>query len=285
MRAGWNGAPEPVFPPSGFVGRLRIVARGGVAIVATALFFAAFLVLRGADHVVSRIRGAPSCGFAPWAVRIWAGVAVSLLGLKVRVAGTPVGGPGALVANHAGWVDVVVLQRVSRADFVSKAEVAGWPIIGVIGRAIGTVFIERRPVEAKRQNVVLKDRLRRGDLICLFPEGTSTDGRQVLAFNSSLFDVFMQPDLRWSVQVQPVSLRYRPREGLPEALYAWWGEMAFGAHLGHVLAVSTGGTVDVRFHEPLRPGDFADRKALAARAGSVVAVGFQELEPISSEPR
>ena len=93
----------------------------------------------------------------------------------------------------------------------------------------------------------------------------------------------MEPDLRSSVQVQPVSLRYRPKAGLSEALYAWWGEMAFGAHPGRVLAVSTGGTVDVRFHEPLRPMDFADRKALAARAGSVVSDGFQEFELVSSE--
>lgn len=284
MRAGWNGAPEPVFPPLRLKDRLRMVTRAAVAIVVTAIFFAMFLVLRGVDHVISRIRGTASGGLAPWAVRIWAGVAVSLLGLKVSAAGVPVGGAGALVANHAGWIDIVVLQRVSQAVFVSKSEVADWPVIGVIGRAIGTLFIERRPVEAKRQNVVLKERLRRGDLICLFPEGTSTDGRRVIAFNSSLFGVFMEPDLRSWVRIQPVSLRYRPRKDLPPTLYAWWGEMAFGAHLGHVLAASSGGTVDVVFHEPLRPRCFADRKALAARAGSVVAEGFQELERVSSEP-
>ena len=262
-----------------------MVARGAAAVAWTALLFAAFVVARGVDRVVARLGGPTSGGLASSVVEIWAGVALALLGLKIRVTGAPMSGPGALVANHAGWIDVVALQRASRAFFVAKAEVSGWPAIGAIGRAIGTEFIERRPAEARRQNEALKRRLLDGDLLCLFPEGTSTDGRRVLAFNASLFAVFMDGDLRDRIAVQPVTLRYRPREGLPATLYAWWGEMEFGAHLGLVLAVSTGGAVDVMFHEPLRPADFADRKALAARARCVVAEGFQSLAPLSSEPR
>jgi len=285
MRAGWNGAPAPVFQSLRIIDRLRMIARGLAAIVLTASFFVGFLLLRVIDRLVSKVRGARTPGLAPSAVTGWAGTALALLGLKVRVSGAPLSGPGALVANHSSWIDIVVLQRTSRAFFVSKAEVAGWPVIGAIGKAIGTEFIERRPIDAKRQNEALKARLLRGDRLCLFPEATSTDGRRVLDFNSSLFAVFMEPDLYGDFRTQPVSLRYRPKAGLPETLYAWWGEMEFGAHLGHVLAVSTGGTVDVVFHDPLRPEDFADRKALASQARSVILEGFQNLERVGSEPR
>ena len=262
-----------------------MIVRGVVAIVLTSLFFVAFLLLRGMDRIVSWVRGSPSPDFAHSAVAGWAGAALALLGLRVRVSGAPLSGPGALVANHSSWIDIVVLQRTSRAFMVSKAEVAGWPVIGAIGKAIGTEFIERRSIEAKRQNEALKARLLRGDRLCLFPEATSTDGRRVLVFNSSLFAVFMEPDLRGVLMIQPVSLRYRPRAGLPETLYAWWGEMEFGAHLSHVLAVSTGGTVDVVFHDPLRPEEFSDRKALASRARSVIREEFQKPETLSSEPK
>ncbi|CAN5805851.1 hypothetical protein BH23PSE1_BH23PSE1_03140 [soil metagenome] len=183
--------------------------------------------------------------------------------------------PGALVANHASWLDIVVLTRAARVFFVSKAEVAGWPVIGAIARAIGTVFIERRAVEARRQQEVLRARLLRGDRMCIFPEGTSTDGRRVLRFKTALFGVFFEPDLHETLWVQPVSMIYRAPEGLPKAAYGWWGKMDFGAHLAAILAHSTGGSVEVVFHPPLKASDFADRKALADRAGALVREGFE----------
>ena len=130
-----------------------------------------------------------------------------------------------------------------------------WPVIGQIGRAIGTMFIDRRPAEAKRQEAELFRRLARGDRMALFPEGTSTDGQRVLPFKSALFGVFFAPELRAGVAIQPVTIVYRPRAGLPAAFYGWWGEMEFASHLRDVLARSTGGVVEVTFHPPLPPGD------------------------------
>jgi 1-acyl-sn-glycerol-3-phosphate acyltransferase len=178
------------------------------------------------------------------------------------------------VANHSSWLDIVVLQRAVRVFFVSKSEVAGWPVIGLIGRAIGTMFIERRPVEAKRQQAVLYRRLKRGDLMCIFPEGTSTDGQRVLPFKSALFGVFFDPELHGRLWVQPVAIRYRAPEGQPATFYGWWGEMDFGAHLARVLALSRGGVVEVAFLEPLRAADFTGRKALAEAAQGAVEVAF-----------
>jgi 1-acyl-sn-glycerol-3-phosphate acyltransferase len=178
------------------------------------------------------------------------------------------------VANHASWLDIVVLMRAMRVFFVSKAEVSGWPAIGFIGRSIGTMFIDRRPVEARRQTEALHARLRRGDRLAIFPEGTSTDGRRVIAFKSALFEVFHAPDLRGLLWVQPVSIVYRAPPGLPPAFYGWWGEMDFGRHLAAVLALSSGGAVEVTFHPPLAPADFPDRKSLAAAAEAAVRAGF-----------
>ena len=144
---------------------------------------------------------------------------------------------GAFVANHSSWIDIVALQRAAAPFLVSKAEVRAWPGIGLIGRAIGTMFIDRRPAEAKRQEALLHARLARGDRMALFPEGTSTDGLRVLPFKSSLFGVFTAPDLD-DIAVQPVTIAYRPHPGLPETFYAWWGEMDFATHIRDVLARS-----------------------------------------------
>jgi lyso-ornithine lipid O-acyltransferase len=239
-----------------------------------------FLMARGIDKAVRAIWLGPVMGLAPWVVHGWARGALVLLGLRFRMVGRPMAHPGAVVANHSSWLDIVVLQRAMRVFFVSKSEVAGWPVIGLIGRAIGTMFIERRPVEAKRQQEVLYRRLKRGDRMCIFPEGTSTDGQRVLPFKSALFGVFLDPELHDRLWVQPVAIRYRAPEGLPATFYGWWGEMDFGAHLARLLAQSRGGEVEVTFLEPLRAADFAGRKALAEAAQAAVAAGFGDPRPI-----
>ena len=276
MSIGWNEAAAP--PPArlGVRDWTRLAWRAPLALLATALLFALYLVLAGIDRLAARFPNAPPA-MAPAVIGAWARLALWLCGLSFRRRGAPMRHPGALVANHASWLDIVALQRATAVFFVSKAEVAGWPGIGVIGRAIGTVFIERRATEARRQNAVIGERLRRGDRLCLFPEGTSTDGLRVLPFKSSLFEAFCEPALRDLVWIQPVSILYRPRPDLPPAFYGWWGDMDFGAHLVAVLARSRGGVVEVLFHPPLRVVDFADRKVLAGAAGAAVAGGFARL--------
>jgi 1-acyl-sn-glycerol-3-phosphate acyltransferase len=273
---GWNGAEPPTVPTPGPAGRVRMVLRGLAAAVWTAGMFAVFLLARGIDLFVRRVWLGPVMALAPWVVHGWARGALALLGLRLRMVGRPMDHPGAVVANHSSWLDIVVLQRAMRVFFVSKSEVAGWPVIGLIGRAIGTMFIERRPVEAKRQQAVLYRRLKRGDRMCIFPEGTSTDGQRVLPFKSALFGVFLDPELHGRLWVQPVAIRYRAPAGLPATFYGWWGEMDFGAHLARVLALSRGGEVEVAFLEPLRAADYTGRKALAEAAQAAVQARFGE---------
>ncbi len=273
MRAGWNGAAAPVLPPMTAGERLRLAARLAWAVPALVLLFAVFLPLRGIDLLAARIAGRPVSALGAAVVRLWAAQALPSLGLRFVQRGAPMPGGGAFVANHSSWIDIVVLQRAAAPFLVSKSEVRGWPVIGQVGRAIGTMFIDRRPGEAKRQEAELLARLGRGDRMALFPEGTSTDGQRVLAFKSALFGVFFAPEMGAGVAIQPVSIVYRPRSGLPPAFYGWWGEMEFASHIREVLARSTRGVVEVTFHAPLRAADFGGRKALADRAGAAVRAG------------
>ncbi|MFO1210492.1 MAG: lysophospholipid acyltransferase family protein [Amaricoccus sp.] len=274
MRAGWNGVEPPLLPPFTGGERLRLALRAGWSAVALLVLFAVFLPLRGIDLVTARLAGRSATRLGPAIVRVWAAQALAILGLRFVLRGTPMPGGGAFVANHSSWLDIVALQRAAAPFLVSKAEVRSWPGIGLIGRAIGTMFIDRRPAEAKRQEAALLARLRQGDRMAIFPEGTSTDGLRVLPFKSSLFGVFFVPDLGAGVAVQPVTIAYRPRTGLPASFYGWWGEMDFASHLKDVMARSTGGTVELTFHPPLDLAAFADRKTLAQAADAAVRAGF-----------
>jgi 1-acyl-sn-glycerol-3-phosphate acyltransferase len=275
VRAGWNGAEPPALPPLTGGERLRLVARATWSVAALAVLFAVFLILRAGDVVAARVAGRAVSRMGPAVVRLWAAQALPALGLRYVRRGEPMAGGGAFVANHSSWVDIVALQRAAAPFLVSKAEVRGWPVVGHVGRAIGTMFIDRRPGEAKRQEAELLARLARGDRMAIFPEGTSTDGRRVLPFKSALFGVFFSPALQGRVAVQPVTIAYRPRAGLPASFYGWWGEMDFASHLRDVMARSTGGVVELTFHPPLAVDGFADRKALAQAADAAVRGGLE----------
>lgn len=266
----WMGDPPP-FPRSiGWAGRWRLLRRG---VPLAVLVFGGLAVL-----LLVRLAEAPLCGarrpVTPGITRFVCRNALRIMGLSWQAVGRPMTGPGAVVANHSSWLDIFALNAGDRVYFVSKAEVARWPGIGWLPRATGTVFIRRNPREAHEHVAVFRQRLAAGHRLLFFPEGTSTDGQRVLPFKTTLFAAFLDPDLRGTLAVQPVSVTYvAPRDEDPRFL-AWWGEMDFAPHLMAVLAARRAGQVRLVYHEPLRVADFAERKSLARAAEEAVRAGF-----------
>ena len=201
-------------------------------------------------------------------------LSVAILRLTLRIEGQPVSGRAALVANHSSWLDIFVLNAAIQVCFVSKAEVARWPGIGWLARATGTVFIRRDRREAVQHKDLLETRLRAGDRLLVFPEGTSSDGLRVLPFKTTLFQAFLSDGLRETLQIQPVSVTYLAPDGVDPRVLGWWGDMDFGGHLLQVLAMPRAGAVRLVFHPALRVADYPDRKALALACEAAVRAGF-----------
>jgi 1-acyl-sn-glycerol-3-phosphate acyltransferase len=264
MSPTWNPGevPRPVAP--GAAGWLRAVLRGLVLVVVTYGCLLLLLVLRPVEMLVSLVSGRRGARpLTPWITQAVCRSAFVILGIGFATRGRPMRGRGAVVANHASWLDIFTLNAPQRIFFVSKSEVGGWPGIGILARATGTLFIERKSREARRQKELFEARLRAGDKLLFFPEGTSTDGVRVLPFKSTLFAAFFEPGLREFLQVQPVTVVYRAPPGADPRFYGWWGDMEFGPHLLKLLAAPRQGAVEVIFHTPVRVADFPDRKALA----------------------
>ena len=266
MTPTWRSADEPAIPRVTGAGWLRVVVRGGVLGAVTFGGLGLMLLLR----VVER----PLFGHRrPWTPGITRAVCMAafvILGIGFRQRGTPMRASGAVVANHASWLDIFALNARQRVYFVAKDDVAGWPGIGWLARATGTLFIARKGTEARAQADQFTARLRAGHRLLFFPEGTSTDGLRVLPFRSSLFAAFLNPSLRETLHVQPVTVIWQAPAGADPRFYGWWGDMGFGAHLMAVLAAPRQGSVEVIYHPPLRVADFADRKALAAACEAAV---------------
>lgn len=267
----WRQGPAP-FPPLGVGGWLRLVWRGGVL---GGLTYGGLLLL-----LLVRLVERPLCGFdrpvSPYITQCVCRSAFRILGIPLVRRGAPMRQPGAVVANHASWLDIFALNACQRIYFVSKSEVAGWPGIGWLARATGTVFIRRAGAEAKVQQAVFEQRLHANHRLLFFPEGTSTDSIRILPFKSTLFAAFFSAGLKDVLHVQPVSVVYHAPPGQDARFYGWWGEMDFGPHLVQVLAARRQGRVEVIFHPPLAVADFADRKALAAACEAAVRSGHPQ---------
>lgn len=266
----WQGPdPLPQIPvPSG--ARLRVLRR----MVPMLALLAFGLVLHLALRLIERPLHGQARPWTPAITRIVCRGLLRLMGLALRVDGTPMTARGAIVANHASWLDIFALNAGQAVYFVSKAEVAGWPGIGLLARVTGTLFITRDPRRARSQTEVFAARLLAGHRLLFFPEGTSTDGQRVLPFKTTLFEAFMAPALRHDLMIQPVSVTYTAPPGADPRFYGWWGDMGFGAHLLQVLAVPRQGLVRVIYHPPLRVDAYPNRKSLAAALEEAVRDGM-----------
>ncbi|HZQ39401.1 MAG TPA: lysophospholipid acyltransferase family protein, partial [Rhizomicrobium sp.] len=110
-----------------------------------------------------------------------------LFGIKIRVLGKPPPGPALLLANHTSWLDIVIFSAVMPLSFIAKSEVGSWPFFGTLARLQRTVFVTRaRRSETGQARDAIAERLAQGDVLVLFPEGTSDDGNSVLPFKSAL---------------------------------------------------------------------------------------------------
>lgn len=260
----WRGKEDAVFPKANPIQFARMVLRIVTMAIGTIILVPLFFILRLLEFFT------PPIQWSRIAKYLWARLGLYLSGIKLEVRGKHMRHGGAVVANHVSWLDIFVLLASANISFVSKSEVRNWPVIGFLAYVTGTMFIERRATQSKRQHDELLERLKQGDQLCFFPEATSTDGRRVLEFKSTLFSVFHTPDLVKHVWVQPATMSFISPKGHEDEFYGWWGDMEVAPSVFAVLALSSRGKVRVTLHDPVRAEDFESRKDLARHCGGII---------------
>jgi 1-acyl-sn-glycerol-3-phosphate acyltransferase len=272
MTQTWDSGELPVMPKMTILSWVRVVLRASALIVLVFGGLALLLIVR----LVERPMHGQNRPWTPYITQAVCRCAFIIMGMGFHVRGTPMDARGAVVANHTSWLDIFALNAAKRIYFVSKSEVAGWPGIGWLARATGTVFIERNRAKAQMQTQVFETRLLAGHKLLFFPEGTSTDGQQVLPFKATLFQAFFEPRLRDVISVQPVTVTYTAPPNTDPRFYGWWGDMSFGAHLITTLAPARQGFVTITYHVPHKVADFANRKALASACEQAVRAAHSQ---------
>jgi len=203
---------------------------------------------------------------------------LAIIGVRVETRGREDGRrPLLIVANHVSWLDIMVLGAAAPLSFIAKSEVAGWPGIGLLARLQRSVFIERQSRHKTGAAAsAIGERMRRGDAMLLFAEGTTGDGIHILPFRSALVGAARHAlaEGEEAAFVQPAALRYTCRDGLPIGrtgmpAISWAGDLDL---MPHLMAILAGGPIDVvlSWGEALPFDAGTDRKALTRELETVV---------------
>ncbi|MCA8103195.1 lysophospholipid acyltransferase family protein [Burkholderia sp. BCCIQ04A] len=183
-----------------------------------------------------------------------------------------------VVGNHVSWLDIYAVNAWRPTPFVSKAEVRQWPVVGWLAEKLDTVFLQReKRTEAMRIMHEMAERLRNGGVMCVFPEGTTSDGQDLLPFHANLF----QSAVSAGCAVQPICLMYEDAHGRQSVAPAYTGDLSLGKSLDMVLR---GGPLVAHLYvcEPIAPG--GDRRATSAAARDAIATALAAMQEKVGKP-
>ena len=270
----WEKENVDEIPPIGFFhilkGLLRLLVFLPLTIFLVIIFliFKAILKPLNLNYPVFLIR------------KSWSVLILRLFGLKLKVIGKQSYNSTIFVSNHISWTDILVIQSVLDIIFVAKSDVKKMPGLGFLAGIANTVFIDRNPQKISKDSLILKKKIEKGELICFFPEGTSTDGLRVLKFKSGFFQLLFDGIYNQNTyikKVQPLSIYYKVHnKNLSKDFYGWWGSMSIISHITKILCLSSG-SVELKFHDSLNSEEFNDRKEIALAAENTIAkyISFQ----------
>lgn len=254
--ASMNGAAQDATahpPVAGYRARLRFGRRLATLVLCLLIAVPPHLLYR---FFVRRPRGVMS-PIVPWFLRM----GTRAMGARVKVEGTPMRHHALILSNHLSWLDILALGGVSGCAFVSKDDVAKWPVVGWLARQNNTIFVARsQRGKVGDQLAALREALTRDQPVAIFPEGTTGDGVELGAFKSALLAVLDQPPR--ALHVQPVVIDYGDAQGD----VAWpHGE---GAKANFIRILSRPGTITatIRYLPSFDPGAHSHRKEIAAEA-------------------
>ncbi len=182
-----------------------------------------------------------------------------------------------LVGNHISWLDIIVIGQYLPAYFVAKSDIASWPVIGYLAKQGGTIFIRRgnkQYIKTTAEKMVWL--LKQNSNIIAFPEGTTTNGDEVLHFHSSLF----QPALLTRSAIQPVALQY---QGAAKELAPFVGDDGFVPHLIKMLSMDK---IEVRLSFlPVINSSGKNRHSVSLEARTMIWEEISEYSPVDSSDR
>ncbi len=192
----------------------------------------------------------------------------------ITVEGSLAEAPLLIAANHCGYIDVAVVGSLADIRFTPKMEAKKWPLLGAMARAFDVIFVSRARADSKHTQHMLFEKLHEGEKICIFPEGTTSNGRTLKPFKASLFALAEQWPYPEPLNVQPVAICYESVDGVPMndtnwEVIAWYGDDTLIRHVWRLSRVKEI-RVTLKCLEPLHLRPDENRKMLCKEVETAI---------------
>ena len=225
-------------------------------------------------------------------VPFWARTYSAIMGVRVRVRGReniPQDENFCIIANHMSYMDILFIGYQFPLIFVSKKEVKRWPLLGWMASMQGTVYVDRS-LRGKADRPYIRQiiaRLKEGFNMVIFPEGTSSNGKDVLPFKKTIFTCPVQA----GVPILPVTIRYVSIQGEPVTtanrdIICWYGAMHFADHFWRFINIARS-EVELIIHPPIREQVaedwLAQTKALSSKVYQIVRESYLQNAALARE--
>ena len=217
-----------------------------------------------------------------WLTKIWAKSFLKIISVEV-VADTKNYNPNEnylIVGNHLSWVDVFIFGSLFNTQFIAKQEVSSWPLIGILSKVGGTIYIDRNKIiHGVRVSSIIAENLKEGGSVVIFPESKSTIGNTVLKFKPSLFLSAIESGKK----VLPVTLDFGLINGKKfetdedKIKFSWFDDMIFAPHFFKFIQLNKI-QMYVTVHEPISSTNGLDARGLAEKSYNIVLDGMKSLK-------
>lgn len=209
--------------------------------------------------------------------RLWGSGIARIIGLNIKIHGDASTFKGGLiVSNHTGYIDIITHAASFPLRFTPKADIAKWPFLGWFLALNHPIWIDRGSRRSAKKTLdEFKETMAHDIPLIVYPEGTSTDGNEILKFKPTLFEATVNSD----IPILPVLTRYKQPEGSPTV--CWYGDMSLIPHVWQILGRKR---IDAELYllAPVYPGQ-KSRKELAEHVYSIMNDKFKEIRLSTSQ--
>jgi len=176
------------------------------------------------------------------------------------------------VANHISWTDIHAINSIVPLRFIAKSEIKSWPIFGYLAKKTNVLFINReKRQETSRIVQITSSNLINGDNLCLFPEGTTTDGTRLMPFKSSIF----QAAIHAKAIIQPIAIRYPSVDGGPNKEIAYAGETTLCESIKQIL-LQQNPVVELHFLTPFSTVELSENDKSRRKLAQYIEQSIKE---------